>query len=187
MMKNEGLTKEQSDDLIGLLERRFKDHMERHPQITWEAVKERLEAQTDKVWSLYHMEQTGGEPDVIAYDDADDTFLFCDCSLESPEGRRNVCYDPKALEDRKTHKPKHSAVGMAEEMGIELMDESTYRKLQRLGQYDTKTSSWVSTPEDIRRLGGALFCDRRYGQVFLYHNGASSYYGVRGFRGMVTL
>lgn len=174
-------------ELLSTLGKRFEKHMERHDQIKWEDVSSRLYQQPEKVWSLNEMERTGGEPDVIGYDAATNTFLFCDCSPESPKGRRSICYDESALNDRKEHKPKHSAVGMAKEMGIEILDEAGYRKLQQSGEFDTKTSSWILTPDAIRSLGGALFCDRRYDHVFVYHNGASSYYGARGFRGKLLI
>lgn len=174
-------------ELVSILGNRFEAHKDRHAQIVWEDVSGRLHQQPEKAWSLHEMERTGGEPDIIGYDAATDSFLFCDCSPESPKGRRSICYDEPALNERKEHKPEHSAVGMAQEMGIELLDEADYRKLQQLGEFDTKTSSWILTPDSIRSLGGALFCDRRYNHVFVYHNGASSYYGARGFRGKLLI
>ena len=157
--------------------------MNRHKGLEWAKVQAKLEADAKKLWSLNEMERTGGEPDVIGYDKKTGEYIFYDCSAESPKGRRSVCYDPEALESRKEHKPAQSAVGMATEMGIELLTEEQYRELQKLGEFDLKTSSWLKTPSDIRKLGGAVYCDRRYNHVFLYHNGAESYYAVRGFRG----
>jgi hypothetical protein len=161
--------------------------MNRHKGLEWAQVQTKLEADTEKLWSLGEMERTGGEPDVVGYDKKRGDYIFYDCSAESPKGRRSVCYDAEALESRKEHKPKHSALGMASEMGIELLSEEQYRQLQQLGEFDTKTSSWVKTPSEIRKLGGALFCDRRYGHVFVYHNGAESYYAARGFRGSLRV
>lgn len=188
------LSKDRIEELFQLLQKRFEKHQERHKELKWSEVKAKLEACLDggkakagKIWSLNEMEETGGEPDVIGYDKAKDEYIFCDCSPESPTGRRSVCYDPEALESRKEHKPKHSALGMAKEIGIELLDEEQYVELQRLGRFDTKTSSWVATPSDVRKLGGAIFGDWRYGRVFIYHNGAESYYGARGFRGLLRI
>lgn len=181
------LAAEASTALLKVLKARFEKNKDRHPKVKWEEVRAKLEARPDKLWSLNEMESTGGEPDVIGSDPQTGAFLFCDCSPESPKGRRSICFDQEALDSRKEHKPKHSAMGMAKEMGIELLNESQYRALQELGKFDLKTSSWVSTPEDIRELGGALFCDRRFGHVFLYHNGAESYYGARAFRGMLKV
>ena len=158
-----------------------------HKGIEWSEVQEKLETNTEKLWSLNQMEETGGEPDVIGYDKETGEYIFCDCSAESPKGRRSICYDHEALESRKENKPQNSAMNMADEMGIELLTEEQYRVLQRLGSFDTKTSSWVKTPDNIRKLGGAVFCDRRYDTVFLYHNGAESYYGSRGFRGILKI
>jgi hypothetical protein len=169
--------------LLQTLEARFKKNMQRHPGAGWADVQARLDADPDALRSIGVMEATGGEPDVIGRADGTGRYVFCDCAPESPSGRRSVCYDNDALESRKEHKPQASAVTMAAEMGIELLTEDQYRALQTLGEFDTKTSSWVSTPPEVRALGGALFCDRRYGKVFVYHNGAQSYYAARGFRG----
>lgn len=174
-------------ELLKVLKERFYRHSERHPAIQWEDVAHRLEQNQLKLESLYRMEQSGGEPDVLWQDDASGAYVFVDCSAESPKGRRSLCYDRLALESRKEHAPLDSAVGMAQTMGIELLDEKSYRLLQQVGEFDLKTSSWILTPQSIRNLGGALFCDRRYNTVFTYHNGADSYYAVRGFRGMLTI
>lgn len=174
-------------ELLAVLEARFEKNTERHKGLSWSKVQARLEALPDKLWSLNEMERTGGEPDVVGYDKKKDEFIFYDCSAESPKDRRSLCYDLEALESRKEHKPKDSAMGMAMKMGIEILTEEQYRELQRLGQFDTKTSSWVKTPANIRELGGATFCDRRYNTVFLYHNGAESYYAARGFRGALRV
>ena len=179
------LSSEQREELLKSLKARFEKNMDRHKGLKWDKVKERLESHSAKLWSLHEMERTGGEPDVVGHDKKTGEYIFYDCSAESPAGRRNVCYDREALESRKQHKPKDSAMNMAADMGIELLTEEQYRELQELGKFDTKTSSWVKTPSGIRKLGGALFCDRRYDHVFVYHNGAESYYGGRGFRGMV--
>jgi hypothetical protein len=181
------LTSTDRDELIETLRKRFEDNMGRHKGIKWEKVRERLEADARKLWSIAEMDRTGGEPDVVGRDKKTGEVIFFDCSPESPKGRRSVCYDPDALESRKEHKPKHSALGMASEMGIEILTEDQYRDLQKLGEFDLKTSSWIATPDDIRKLGGALFCDRRYGTIFTYHNGAESYYGARGFRGSLRV
>ena len=181
---------EQREELINVLRIRFEKNMNRHKGIKWKDVEAKLDArQADAagLWALYEMEQTGGEPDVVAYDKNRGEYIFYDCSPETPKGRRSICFDEEALESRKEHKPKHSAVGMAAEMGVEVLTEKQYRELQGLGEFDTKTSSWVQTPPQIRELGGALFCDRRYNQVFLYHNGAESYYAARGFRASVRI
>jgi hypothetical protein len=175
------------NELIQTLEERFRAHPDRHPGIKWEDVKSKLEAKTDKLWSLHQMEVTGGEPDVIDFDKKTGEYLFYDCAAESPKGRRSICYDREGLESRKEHKPDNNAVDMAADMGIELLDEEQYRKLQELGEFDAKTSSWIMTPEDIRQRGGALFADFRYGHVFIYHNGAQSYYGARAFRGFLKV
>lgn len=174
-------------DLLQALKARFEQHMHRHQGVAWADVQVRLEGSSDTLRSLRAMESTGGEPDVIGQDGLTGHFTFCDCSAESPAARRSVCYDREALDSRKEHKPRGSAVEMAAAMGIDLLTEKQYRELQRLGEFDTKTSSWVKTPPDIRALGGALFCDRRYGKVFVYHNGAQSYYAARGFRGSLQV
>jgi hypothetical protein len=181
------LTSEQQTELINILKNRFEKNTNRHKNIEWERVRERLESKPDKQLSLYEMENTGGEPDVIGYNDKTGEYLFVDCSPESPADRRNVCYDNQALESRKENKPKNSAVNMAAEMGAELLTEEQYRELQKLGNFDTKSSSWILTPAEIRKFGGALFCDRRYNHVFVYHNGAESYYGARGFRCLISV
>jgi hypothetical protein len=172
------------DELIGILKARFEKHMHRHQGIAWAAVQARLQSNPDALRSLRAMEETGGEPDVIG-EDKTGHITFCDCSAESPSGRRSLCYDKKALDSRKENKPQGSAVEAASKLGVQLLTEQQYRELQQLGEFDTKTSSWVVTPADVRSLGGALFCDRRYGRVFVYHNGASSYYAARGFRGRI--
>ena len=176
-----------NQELLRTLKARFEKNMNRHKALEWAQVQAKLEANTEKLWSLNEMESTGGEPDVVGHDKETGEYIFYDCSAESPKGRRSVCYDRKALESRKKHKPKNSAVDMAAAMGIELLTEEQYRELQKLGNFDTKTSSWIITPADIRKLGGALFADYRYGNVFVYHNGAESYYAARGFRGSVRI
>ena len=181
------LSSEERVKLVRTLRARFEKNMNRHPGLQWAKVQARLEANSEKLWSLYEMERTGGEPDVVGVDRKKDEFIFYDCSTESPKGRRSFCYDREALESRKEAKPKHSATGMANAMGIELLTEEQYRGLQKLGEFDAKTSSWVKTPADIRQLGGALFCDRRFNTVFVYHNGAESYYAARGFRGSLRV
>lgn len=181
------LTAEQHEELLTALKNRFEENIGRHEHFVWANIQEKLEANAEKLAALYEMEQTGGEPDAVEYDNTNDEYIFFDCSPESPTGRRSVCYDPEALEARKKNKPEHSAIGMAAEMGIELLTEAQYRTLQQLGSFDKKTSSWVQTPPEVRGRGGALFCDFRYGQVFLYHNGADSYYGARGFRGALRV
>jgi len=185
--QNRKLSAEQTRELLKILKARFEKFSHRHKGIQWEEVQSRLEAHPEKLWSLNEMEATGGEPDVVGYDKKTGEYIFYDCAEESPKGRRSVCYDPEALASRKEHKPKHSAIGMAEEMGIELLTEQEYHELQKLGEFDLKTSSWIKTPPEIRKLGGALFCDRRYNTVFLYHNGAESYYAARGFRGVLRV
>jgi hypothetical protein len=175
------------EELLSALKARFEKNSNRHKGLEWDKVQARLETKMEKLWSLSEMERTGGEPDVVAYDKKTGEYIFYDCSAESPKGRRSVCYDPEALESRKEHKPKNSALAMAAAIGIEILTEEQYRELQELGAFDTKTSSWVRTPADIRKLGGALFCDRRYDTVFLYHNGAESYYAARGFRGSLRV
>lgn len=182
MPKAKALAGKQSDGLLKTLRARFEAHMHRHPSLEWTAVQSKLESNGAKLWSLNEMEQSGGEPDVVDVDTATGEFIFVDCSAQSPKGRRSVCYDRAALEARKEHKPKSSAVDMAIAMGTALLTVTEYRQLQELGEFDTTTSSWVQTPDEIRKLGGALFCDRRYDTVFVYHNGAESYYAARGFR-----
>ncbi len=181
------LSQEQSEELIRVLKARFEKNMNRHKDLEWDKVQAKLNANTEKLWSLNEMEVTNGEPDVVGYDKEKDEYIFCDCSAESPKGRRSVCYDREALESRKKHKPEDNAIDMAASMGIELLTEEQYRALQELENFDMKTSSWVQTPTDIRELGGALFCDRRFGRVFVYHNGAESYYAARGFRGSLMI
>jgi hypothetical protein len=198
MKKNDSNKKEllleQRDKLIGTLQTRFEKNMNRHKDLKWDKVEARLEEKAEKLWPLNEMERTGGEPDVVGYDKKTNEYIFHDCSAESPIGRRSLCYDREALEARKEHKPKSNAVDMAAAMGIELLTEEQYRELQKLGNpasqvggFDLKTSSWVKTPADIRKLGGAFFCDRRYDTVFVYHNGADSYYAARGFRGLLKV
>lgn len=177
----------QAEALLASLRDRFEANMQRHPGIKWQKVQERLDANHRALASLQQMETTGGEPDLVDYDANAKLYIFCDCSAESPKGRRSACYDRQAQESRKEHKPKHNALDMAASMGVELLTESQYRHLQTLGEFDLKTSSWVLTPEPIRALGGALFCDRRYDTVFVYHNGAQSYYAARGFRGLLKV
>jgi hypothetical protein len=186
-MKERKLSPDQREELLRVLKSRFEKNMSRHKGLEWAKVLAKLEADTGKLWSLGEMERTGGEPDVVGHDKKTDEFIFYDCSAESPEGRRSLCYDREALESRKEHKPKNCAVAMAAAMGTELLSEEQYRELQKLDNFDTKTSSWVKTPPDIRKLGGALFCDRRYDSVFVYHNGAESYYAARGFRGSLRV
>jgi len=179
---NQKLSSEEFEALIGTLKKRFEKHTTRHEGIAWKEVLARLETSPGKLWSLHEMEKTGGEPDVVGHDEQTGEYIFMDCSPETPAGRRSVCYDREGLESRKEHKPATSAMDMAAAMGVEMLNEEEYRALQRLGTFDAKTSSWVNTPPDIRKQGGALFCDSRYGHVFLYHNGAQSYYGTRAFR-----
>lgn len=181
------LSSEQQIELQDTLKERFEKNMSRHKGIEWSKVLAKLEALPAKLWSLAEMERTGGEPDIIDFDKKSGEYIFYDCSAESPAGRRSVCYDTEALEKRKEHKPKDSAANMAKTMGIELLNEEQYYELQKLGEFDLKTSSWIKTPDDIRKLGGALFGDRRYGRVFTYHNGADSYYAARGFRGLLRV
>ncbi len=187
-MKNKKeLSTSVKEELLGILKARFEKNKNRHKGMDWDKVLVRLEANPAKLWSLNEMEITEGEPDVVGYDKKTGEYIFYDCSAESPKGRRSICYDGDALASRKEHKPKDSALGMAEDMGIDILTEEQYRELQQLGAFDLKTSSWVQTPASIRKLGGALFCDRRYDTVFLYHNGAESYYGARGFRGSLKV
>jgi Protein of unknown function (DUF4256) len=187
MQRAKDMKAKQHEELLRTLKARFEKNMNRHEGLEWAKVQAKLEANPEKLWSLNEMERTGGEPDVVGYDKKTGEFIFCDCSAESPKGRRSVCYDREALESRKEHKPENSAIDMAAAMGIELLTEEQYRELQKLGNFDMKTSSWVKTPSDIRKLGGALFCDRRYDSVFVYHNGAESYYAARGFRGSLRV
>jgi hypothetical protein len=182
------LSPEQREEITGALKRRFEENMNRHPNLDWATVQAKLEANPEKLWSLGELERTGGEPDVVGFDEAAGEYVFYDCSAESPAGRRSVCYDRQAQESRKEPgRPENNAVEMATRMGIEILTEEQYRELQRLGEFDRKTSSWVKTPDEIRTLGGALFCDRRYDKVFVYHNGASSYYSARAFRGSLKI
>ena len=174
-------------EILRILEERFLKNKNRHKEINWSKVEKKLESNIEKLWSLNEMEKTGGEPDVIGYDKKTSEYIFFDCSAESPKGRRSICYDSKAMRERKEHPPKNNAVDMSVDMGIEILTEEQYRQLQTLGEFDTKTSSWIQTTDPIRKLGGALFCDRRYNTVFVYHNGADSYYAARGFRGMLRV
>jgi len=185
--KKQQLSSEQREELLKALKARFEKNMNRHKSLAWAQVQARLEANTGKLWSLHEMERTGGEPDAVGHDKKTGEYIFYDCSAESPKGRRSICYDREGLESRKEHAPENNVMDMAAAMGIELLTEEQYRELQKLGDFDTKTSSWVKTPSDIRRLGGALFADRRYGNVFVYHNGAQSYYGARAFRGSLRV
>ena len=181
------LPQERTEELLGILKSRFSKNMDRHKDLSWDKVQQKLAAKPEKLWTLDEMEVTGGEPDVVGYDEAKDEYAFFDCSAETPKGRRSICYDPEALESRKEHKPKHSAIGMAAEMGIEILSEEEYHQLQQLGNFDAKTSSWLATPPEVRKLGGAIFGDWRFGRVFVYHNGAESYYAARGFRGSLKV
>lgn len=181
------LTATQQKELLDILKARFTKNINRHKGLAWSQVQARLEASPSKLWSLSEMERTGGEPDVVGLDKKSGAYIFYDCSAESPKERRSICYDHEALESRKEHKPENSAVNMAEEMGVELLTEEQYKSLQQLGAFDLKTSSWIKTPAPIRKLGGALFCDRRFDHVFTYHNGAESYYAARGFRGVLMV
>jgi hypothetical protein len=187
MKTKQQLSSAQRQELLGVLQARFEKNMNRHKGLEWGEVQAKLEANPEKLWSLKEMESTGGEPDVVGHDKKTGEFIFYDCAAESPKGRRSICYDREALNARKENKPKDSALDMAVAMGVELLTEEQYRDLQKLGSFDTKTSSWVLTPAEIRKLGGALYCDRRYNQVFLYHNGADSYYAARGFRSSLTV
>ncbi len=181
------LSQEQREELLKVLKARFEKNMNRHKGLEWAKVQDKLQANSEKLWSLHEMERTGGEPDVVGHDKKTGEYIFYDCSAESPNGRRSLCYDREALELRKEHKPKNNAIDVAAAIGVEILTEEQYRDLQKLGNFDTKTSSWVKTPSDIRKLGGALFCDRRYDTVFAYHNGAESYYAARGFRGSLRV
>ena len=181
------LSSEHQEELLNTLQARFENNMNRHKSIEWVKVQAKLEANPEKLWSLNEMERTGGEPDIVGYDKKTDEYVFYDCSTESPKDRRSLCYDREALDSRKEHKPENSAMDVAAAIGIELLTEEQYRELQELGNFDLKTSSWVHTPPEIRKLGGAVFCDRRYNHVFLYHNGAESYYAARGFRGLLKV
>jgi hypothetical protein len=181
------LSPEQCEEILGILKARFEKYMDRHQGLEWASVQEKLETTMEKLWSLHEMERTGGEPDVVAHDKKTGEYIFYDCSAESPKGRRSICYDREALESRKQHKPENDAISMAADMGIEMLTEEQYRELQKLGNFDMKTSSWVITPANIRKLGGAIFCDRRYDTIFVYHNGAESYYAARGFRGSLRV
>ena len=178
---------QQREELLGALKARFGKNMNRHKGLEWTEVQARLEADPEKLWSLHEMERTGGEPDVVGYDEKTGEYIFYDCSAESPKGRRSVCYDREGLESRKEHRPENNAIDMAAAMGIEILTEEQYRELQKIGNFDAKTSSWVKTPSEIRKLGGAIFADFRYGNVFVYHNGAQSYYGARAFRGSLRV
>ncbi|WP_117170323.1 DUF4256 domain-containing protein [Paraliobacillus sediminis] len=181
------LSLEQREELLTVLKDRFEKNMDRHKDLEWDKIQAKLDANSEKLWSLNEMEATGGEVDVVGFDKSKDAYIFFDCAVESPKGRRSVCYDLEALESRKKYKPENNAIDMANAMGIELLTEEEYRELQKLGNFDMKTSSWVQTPANIRKLGGAIFCDRRYDTVFMYHNGADSYYGARGFRGSLKV
>jgi hypothetical protein len=187
MQRAKDMKAKQREELLGTLKARFEKNMNRHQGLEWAKVQARLEADTEKLWSLSEMERTGGEPDVVGHDKKTGEYIFYDCSAESPKGRRSVCYDREGLESRKENKPENNAIDMAAAIGIELLTEEQYRELQKLGEFDTKTSSWVKTPSDIRKLGGALFADRRYGKVFVYHNSAPSYYAARAFRGSLRV
>lgn len=181
------LSPKEHEDILEILKERFEKNLNRHKDIEWDKVQDKLEINAEKLWSLYQMDVTGGEPDVTGYDKENDEYIFCDCSEESPKGRRSLCYDGEALESRKKNKPEGSAVDMASDMGIEILTEEQYRALQKLGVFDIKTSSWVKTPDNIRKKSGAIFCDRRYDTVFMYHNGVDSYYSARGFRGLLRV
>lgn len=188
-MKNtkKKLTQEQTEDLLKTVKARFEKNKNRHKDLEWDKVQAKLEAKPEKMWSLNEMERTGGEPDVVGHDKKTGEYVFYDCSMESPNGRRSICYDRDAWESRKEHKPENNAMDMAAAMGVDILTEEQYGQLQQLGEFDTKTSSWIITPSPIRKLGGALFCDRRYDHVFVYHNGADSYYAARGFRGSLRV
>jgi hypothetical protein len=187
MQKSKVLTNKQRDEQLSVLKSRFEKNMNRHRGLAWDKVLAKLEANTEKLWSLCEMEKTGGEPDVVSFDKKTGEFIFFDCSAQTPKGRMSYCYDREALDSRKEHKPANNAVDVAKAMGVELLNEEQYRELQKLGEFDTKTSSWIQTPADVRKLGGAFFCDRRFGRVFTYHNGAQSYYSGRAFRGVLKV
>jgi hypothetical protein len=186
-MTTASLSKQQREEILQTLQARFERNISRHKGLEWSQIQAKLESNAEKLWSLHEMERTGGEPDVVGHDKKTGEYICFDCSAESPKGRRSLCYDREALDSRKENKPKGSAIGMAAAMGVELLTEEQYRELQELGDFDTKTSSWVKTPSEIRKLGGALFCDRRFNTVFLYHNGAETYYAARGFRGSLRV
>jgi len=187
MAKKKELSPEQREELLSILKTRFEKNMDRHPELEWEKVVKRLSGSPEKLWSLNEMERTGGEPDIVGSNKNPGEYIFIDCAAESPKGRRSICYDREGLDSRKEHKPENTAVDMANSMNIEILTEEEYRELQKLGEFDLKTSSWLKTPSSIRDRGGAIFGDRRYGNVFIYHNGAQSYYGARGFRGMLKV
>ena len=187
MKKSKNLSQKEQEELFKILQNRFEKNMQRHKELEWSKVRSALEANLKKLWSLQQMESTGGEPDVVGRSEETNEIIFFDCSAESPKGRRSLCFDREALESRKEHKPKHNALDLAAKMGIKMLTEEEYRQLQSLGEFDLKTSSWIQTPEKIRKLGGALFCDRRYDHVFVYHNGAQSFYAARGFRGSLRV
>ncbi|WP_265427357.1 DUF4256 domain-containing protein [Chryseobacterium sp. YIM B08800] len=187
MAAKKQISTEESTELLQILKNRFEKNKSRHENLDWTKIEEKLNSNPSKLWSLYQMENSGGEPDVVNYDEKTDEYIFFDCSAESPKGRRSFCYDREALDARKEHKPQNDVITAAKEMGVELLSEEQYRYLQSLGKFDLKTSSWIKTPKDIRELGGALFCDRRYNTVFIYHNGAESYYAARGFRGVLKV
>lgn len=187
MAAKKQISTEENTELLQILKNRFEKNKSRHENLDWTKIEEKLNSNPSKLWSLYQMENSGGEPDVVNYDEKTDEYIFFDCSAESPKGRRSFCYDREALDARKEHKPQNDVITAAKEMGVELLSEEQYRYLQSLGKFDLKTSSWIKTPKDIRELGGALFCDRRYNTVFIYHNGADSYYAARGFRGVLKV
>lgn len=187
MSQKKQLSEKETTELLDILQQRFEKNKSRHENLDWTKIEEKLNSNSSKLWSLYQMESSGGEPDVVDYDEKTDEYIFFDCSAESPKGRRSFCYDREALDGRKEHKPQNDVITAAKEMGVELLSEEHYRYLQTLGKFDLKTSSWIKTPKDIRELGGALFCDRRYNTVFVYHNGAESYYAARAFRGVLRV
>ncbi|MCD0477530.1 DUF4256 domain-containing protein [Chryseobacterium sp. LC2016-29] len=187
MPQKKQLSEKETIELLDILQQRFEKNKSRHENLDWTKIKEKLNSDPSRLWSLYQMENSGGEPDVVDYDEKTDEYIFFDCSAESPKGRRSFCYDREALDGRKEHKPRNDVITVAKEMGVELLSEEQYRYLQSLGKFDLKTSSWIKTPKEIRELGGALFCDRRYNTVFVYHNGADSYYAARAFRGVLKV